>query len=490
MIGLRPGPRGARFEVLDRFSLRTRIGVLAALAAALSVVLVCAAAFFTVRANILDALDANLLQRATAAAQSDLVNPQQLATIPTEVFGAGDIRLALLLANGRASSAEGYSSAPPLGTDELRVARGIDDYSVRTATDGRRRLPGGGRAGRARAGAGDRATAGTDAAGAGQAGDRVAGRRRDRGAGGRAGRVRGGPGRAAAGGPADRGDRARRGHRRPAPDPGGRLRRAGPAHPQLQRDAAGAGRVPGAAAPAGRRRRTRAAHPADLDAHQPGAARLGEPAGGSDAARSGARRDPRRRAGAGQPSCRRWSATWSSWPATTPRRWCTRRWSSPTSCCGPWSGPGGGPATSSSCRCWCRGRWSATPPRWSGPCSTCSTTPPSGARPAVVVRVQMRPLDDWSILLEVADRGPGHRRRGPAPGVRPLLPRRHLPHHARFRARAGHRAAGGGPARRRRLGGTGARGRRVAGDAAARSEITGVAWVAVRAPAAARRTPG
>ena len=121
--------------MLDRFSLRTRIGVLAALAAALAVVLVSAAAFFIVRVNILDTLDANLLQRATAAAQSELANPQELATIPTDVLGAGDIRLAVLLANGRANSAEGYASAPPLGTDELQVARGIDDFSVRTATD-------------------------------------------------------------------------------------------------------------------------------------------------------------------------------------------------------------------------------------------------------------------------------------------------------------------------------------------------------------------
>ena len=126
---------GARVEVLDRFSLRTRIGVLAAFAAALAVVLVSAAAFFTVRVNILDTLDTNLLQRATAAAQSELANPQELATIPTDVLGAGDIRLAVLLADGRANSAEGYASAPPLGTDELLVARGIDDYSVRTATD-------------------------------------------------------------------------------------------------------------------------------------------------------------------------------------------------------------------------------------------------------------------------------------------------------------------------------------------------------------------
>ena len=126
---------GSRFMVLDRFSLRARIGVLAALAAAFSVVLVSAAAFFTVRANILDSLDANLYQRATAAARSDLVDPQTLTSIPTEVFGAGDIQLAVLLANGRASSAEGYASAPPLGIDELRVARDELDSSVRTAFD-------------------------------------------------------------------------------------------------------------------------------------------------------------------------------------------------------------------------------------------------------------------------------------------------------------------------------------------------------------------
>jgi len=131
----RPDGSVPRVALLDRVSLRSRIGVLAALAAALAVVLVSAAAFFTVRANIFDALDANLLQRATAAAQSELVDPQQLATIPTDVFGAGDIRLALLLSDGRASSAEGLASAPPLSVEELAVARGESSSSVRTATD-------------------------------------------------------------------------------------------------------------------------------------------------------------------------------------------------------------------------------------------------------------------------------------------------------------------------------------------------------------------
>ena len=132
----RPDGSVPRIEVLDHFSLRARIGILAALAAALAVVLVSAAAFVIVRVNILQTLDSNLLQRATAAAGSELVDPQQLATIPTEVFGAGDIRLALILADGRASSPEGEASAPPLGADELAVARGTQPSSVRTAGEG------------------------------------------------------------------------------------------------------------------------------------------------------------------------------------------------------------------------------------------------------------------------------------------------------------------------------------------------------------------
>ncbi|MHA6623430.1 sensor histidine kinase [Pseudonocardia sp. DLS-67] len=125
----------ARLEAFNQVSLRTRVGVLAALVAALVVVLVSVAAFVTVRVNILQTLDANLLQRASAAAQSELADPQQLATIPTEVLGAGDIRLALLLANGPAISAEGAASAPPLGGDELEVAKGDVDSSTRTATE-------------------------------------------------------------------------------------------------------------------------------------------------------------------------------------------------------------------------------------------------------------------------------------------------------------------------------------------------------------------
>jgi two-component system, OmpR family, sensor histidine kinase MprB len=130
----RPDGSVGRVEALDRLSLRARIGMLAALLAAVAVVLVSLAAFVTVRANILATLDANLFQRADAAARSELVDPQALAALPVEVLGAGDIRLALLYANGLARSAEGELSAPPLGKAEYDVARGAVDRSARSAT--------------------------------------------------------------------------------------------------------------------------------------------------------------------------------------------------------------------------------------------------------------------------------------------------------------------------------------------------------------------
>lgn len=129
----RPDGSVPRFDALDRLSLRARIGLLAGLLAAVAVVLVSLAAFVTVRANIVATLDANLLQRADAATRSDLVDPQALAALPVEALGAGDIRLALLYANGLARSAQGAVSAPPLEQAEYAVARGTEPQSTRTA---------------------------------------------------------------------------------------------------------------------------------------------------------------------------------------------------------------------------------------------------------------------------------------------------------------------------------------------------------------------
>ncbi|MBW0101457.1 cell wall metabolism sensor histidine kinase WalK [Pseudonocardia sp. KRD291] len=117
----------------ERFTLRARIGVLAALVAAAMVLLVSAAAFLVVRQNLSSTLDETLYQRATAAAQSDLASPQLLATIPPAVLGAADLHIALVYSSGLASSADD-SSRPPVGDDELAVAQGIATESIRTGS--------------------------------------------------------------------------------------------------------------------------------------------------------------------------------------------------------------------------------------------------------------------------------------------------------------------------------------------------------------------
>jgi len=126
----RPDGSTARFEFLDRVSLRARISILAATVAAVVVVIVSAAAFFVVRANVLATLDANLLQRATAAAQGG-IDPRVLTQVPPQFLGAADIKLAFFFADGTYASA---SAPPPLGPDELGVARGEESQSVRTAS--------------------------------------------------------------------------------------------------------------------------------------------------------------------------------------------------------------------------------------------------------------------------------------------------------------------------------------------------------------------
>jgi two-component system sensor histidine kinase MprB len=129
-------PRRAWLTGPEHVSLRVRVGVLTALAAAGAVVLVSVVAFFIVRQNILATLDANLLQRANSAAQSELVDPQELATLPPGALGAGDIKIALLYDNGLAQSARGAATSPPLGAVELAVARGETSSSVRSSGEG------------------------------------------------------------------------------------------------------------------------------------------------------------------------------------------------------------------------------------------------------------------------------------------------------------------------------------------------------------------
>ena len=119
-------------EGVRRMPLRRRVGVLAALGVGLAILITAMAAYATVRVQLTQGVDENLLNRANQVVSSGLVNA--ITTIPEVAFLAGDIKVASLHASGAARSAEAEASAPPMGEPELEVARGQAVQSVRTAS--------------------------------------------------------------------------------------------------------------------------------------------------------------------------------------------------------------------------------------------------------------------------------------------------------------------------------------------------------------------
>lgn len=117
--------------------LRTRVSLLAALGVGLAVALTSAAAYVTVRAQLRHQLDSNLIERAEAAVSTPLADPARLVQVPAAALGAADVRIALVRADRVAVvSPEGEGSAPPIGQQELAVARGAAERSLRTAAVG------------------------------------------------------------------------------------------------------------------------------------------------------------------------------------------------------------------------------------------------------------------------------------------------------------------------------------------------------------------
>ncbi len=113
-------------------SLRARISLLAALAVALAVAATTAGIYLTVRAQLYDQLDADLLGRARAAVGGSLSNPEQLVFIPADALG--DARAGLLTSDGSLYLPRG-GEAPPIDDAERAVAQGRTDESVRGVTD-------------------------------------------------------------------------------------------------------------------------------------------------------------------------------------------------------------------------------------------------------------------------------------------------------------------------------------------------------------------
>ncbi|HSK55328.1 MAG TPA: HAMP domain-containing sensor histidine kinase, partial [Jiangellales bacterium] len=119
-------------ERVARMSLRARVSALAALGVGLAVLLTSLAAYATVRNQLLQQRDEALLERAGAMIEAGFVSAELIDGLPPATFGAGDVRIALLGANGRLRTAQGVRDLPLVGADELRVARGLASDSIRS----------------------------------------------------------------------------------------------------------------------------------------------------------------------------------------------------------------------------------------------------------------------------------------------------------------------------------------------------------------------
>ncbi len=120
-----------------RRSLASRVTLLATIAVGLSVALVAAAAYFTVRHQLLDTLDRSLRTRASAAAQSGTLSQLTANAVPSWMVGAADVKIGIVTARNRVVTTRVPGEDPiTLGAPELAVAQGASSYSVRTILTG------------------------------------------------------------------------------------------------------------------------------------------------------------------------------------------------------------------------------------------------------------------------------------------------------------------------------------------------------------------
>jgi two-component system sensor histidine kinase MprB len=134
--GAPPGrsPLGRLQDAVRRLPLRTRVGALVAIAVGLAILLTAVASYVTVRAQLNQSVDDDLLARAHDAVPGPLANPEELRQFRAEAFVAANLQVALLRADGIAVSPQGELTAPPMGPDEVEIAAVQTGQSIRTAT--------------------------------------------------------------------------------------------------------------------------------------------------------------------------------------------------------------------------------------------------------------------------------------------------------------------------------------------------------------------
>ncbi|MBW8751919.1 MAG: HAMP domain-containing protein [Propionibacteriales bacterium] len=117
-----------------RRSLASRVTVLTTLAVGFAVSIVAFAAYATVRAQAVGALDDSLRTRAYAAAQTDTMDALARQQIPSWALGAANVNIIFIDVSTSPPRLFGFgtSSSFSVGKSELDVARGKDASSART----------------------------------------------------------------------------------------------------------------------------------------------------------------------------------------------------------------------------------------------------------------------------------------------------------------------------------------------------------------------
>jgi two-component system, OmpR family, sensor histidine kinase MprB len=122
-----------------RRSLASRVISLTMVIVGVTVALVALSAYLTVRMQLQGALDRSLLNRAERAVESGAITGGPLQDVPSWVFGAADVRIYSINADGKVSTPD---DGPPLlfGAPEAKVLQRDSRTSVRTiaAADGTR----------------------------------------------------------------------------------------------------------------------------------------------------------------------------------------------------------------------------------------------------------------------------------------------------------------------------------------------------------------
>jgi two-component system sensor histidine kinase MprB len=116
-----------------RGTLAARVALLATVAVGLAVAFVATAAYLTVQHQLETALDDSLLNRASAAAQADVLVQLTENDYPSWVLGAADVQIAVVYATGHVVGSD-QSEVPAItwSSQEVGVAQGKADYSLRT----------------------------------------------------------------------------------------------------------------------------------------------------------------------------------------------------------------------------------------------------------------------------------------------------------------------------------------------------------------------